>query len=305
LGVLVGPHVVIEADVRVGECTRIGAGCVIKRGCEIGRWNTLLPHCVIGTDDDGSHVRVGDWNRIGPHAALGDYAQSGDSEYKPVGGLVTIGDGNEMRDYVSIHAPGSGPDSAGPEGSPRSTTIGNGCTLMTRAHVAHDCTVGDGCVMYAYALMAGFATLCRGGRLGMNAILHQRSTVGERAMVGMGTMVTKDVPPFVICVTGVCTRLNTHLLEHSAAELREYAAWLRGAYTAAAESRGGRAPDVRSASTPGWARARWAGGAPPWFAEPLADFLAPRHGGRGLTPLAQRSGMSRSRLAASEQRSSL
>jgi acetyltransferase-like isoleucine patch superfamily enzyme len=43
-------------------------------------------------------------------------------------------------------------------------------------------------------------TLCRGASIGAGAVILPGVTIGERAMVGAGAVVTKDVPPDVVVV---------------------------------------------------------------------------------------------------------
>jgi UDP-N-acetylglucosamine acyltransferase len=44
--------------------------------------------------------------------------------------------------------------------------------------------------------LGGHAIVRRGANLGLNVSVHQRRSIGALAMVGMGTPVTRDVPPF-------------------------------------------------------------------------------------------------------------
>jgi acyl-[acyl carrier protein]--UDP-N-acetylglucosamine O-acyltransferase len=65
------------------------------------------------------------------------------------------------------------------------------------------------------AVFAGHTRVHEGVTVGMAAITHQHSTIGAYAMLGMGAVVTRDVPPFAL-VTGNPARfrrLNTHALE--------------------------------------------------------------------------------------------
>jgi acyl-[acyl carrier protein]--UDP-N-acetylglucosamine O-acyltransferase len=142
-------------------------------------------------------------------------------------------------------------------------------------------------VLYPNAQLAGFISLCRGARVGLGAMVHQRSTIGAGAMVAMGTAVVHDVPPFVLYVNQRCTRLNMHLIkkEFDPHEISAYTAWLKTEYRQRAHNRqGGAAPDtaVPAKEMPEWVVQT----APACFVAVLELFFGERHGERKLAPLA-------------------
>ena len=42
--------------------------------------------------------------------------------------------------------------------------------------------------------------VCRGAWIGGNVVIMSGVTIGQNAVVGAGSVVTKDVPPFSVCV---------------------------------------------------------------------------------------------------------
>jgi UDP-N-acetylglucosamine acyltransferase len=96
-----------------------------------------------------------------------------------------IGADTVLRDHVVIH-----------HGSVRPTVIGERCWVFSHAYVAHDVVVGDGVTLSAGVALGGHVTVRRDANLGLNVSVHQRRSIGALAMVGMGTPVTRDVPPF-------------------------------------------------------------------------------------------------------------
>jgi UDP-N-acetylglucosamine acyltransferase len=163
-GVEIGPYVVIESDVVIGDGTSVAAHAVIKRYTHMGRGNRVSEHVVLGGDPQ-------------------DYKFKGERSY------VSIGDGNLIREGVTIHR-GSTPEAH--------TTIGNNCFLMAGSHIAHDCTLGDGVVLTNGALLAGFVTIADNAIISGNVVIHQFCRVGRLAFAGGGTRVSQDCLPFII-----------------------------------------------------------------------------------------------------------
>jgi UDP-N-acetylglucosamine acyltransferase len=104
-----------------------------------------------------------------------------------VGSGIHIGDRNVIREQVSIQAPHEG-----------ETRIGDDCYMMTKSHLPHDGVLQDGVVVACAVLIGGHGRIGAGSNLGLGAVLHQRLVVGPGAMVGMGSVVTKPVPPFAM-----------------------------------------------------------------------------------------------------------
>lgn len=78
-------------------------------------------------------------------------------------------------------------------GTERATFVGN-AWLMKGCHVGHDASIGDGCELAPHVVVGGFAVLHPNVRVGMNATIRNRVRIGEGARIGMGAVVTKDVP---------------------------------------------------------------------------------------------------------------
>ena len=162
--VSVGPYAVIEDDVILGDGTHVAAHAVIKRYTRIGRDNRIAEHVVIGGDPQ-------------------DYKFKGERSY------VSIGDGNFIREGVTIHR-GSRPEAE--------TRIGNGCFLMVGCHVAHDCSVGSRVIIVNGAQLAGGVSVDDGAFISGNVIIHQFCRVGRLAFAAGGARISQDCLPFVI-----------------------------------------------------------------------------------------------------------
>ncbi len=173
----------IDNDASVDPSAKIGAYAVIEAGVSIGKNSEVLPHTVIT-----GHTSIGSDNIIGPFASIGSPPQ--DLHYKGEPTLLTIGDGNQIREYVSIHR--GTPDGRGV------TSIGNNNLLMAYSHIAHDCQVGDHVIMANAATLGGHVQIRNRATIGGLVAVHQFTRIGEYAYIGGMSGISKDVPPYII-----------------------------------------------------------------------------------------------------------
>ncbi|MGH8578623.1 MAG: acyl-ACP--UDP-N-acetylglucosamine O-acyltransferase [Gammaproteobacteria bacterium] len=162
--VTVGPYVVIEADVAIGNDCWLGAHCVIKR-----------------------YTHLGQRNRIAEHAVIGGEPQ--DVSFRACESQVWMGDDNWAREGVTIHR-------ATKAGGV--TRIGNGNYLMAYAHIAHDCTLGDHVTFANGATLGGHVHVGDRAFLSGYVVVHQFCRIGKYAMVSGLSGVNQDCLPFVI-----------------------------------------------------------------------------------------------------------
>ncbi|MFE3289622.1 DapH/DapD/GlmU-related protein [Rhodococcus sp. NPDC059234] len=159
---------------------------IIGDGVEIGAGVTIGPHAVLT-----GPLEVGDGCWIGAGVVLGSPPEILGAAHpddwratSPHRGIV-IGAGTTIRELSTVH-----------QGSERVTTVGADCFVMNRVAVEHDVQIGDRCVLSAGATFAGHVSIGAGANIGMHTVVHQRRVVGDGVMVGMGTVIVKDVPPF-------------------------------------------------------------------------------------------------------------
>lgn len=166
------PTAIIGARVELGEDNIIGPHAVIVGPARIGNGNWIGPNVSIGTPAE---------YRGGPHPA----GWEGEAE----GAGVIIGDRNVLREFVTIN-----------QGTKEPTTLGSDCYLMAQSHLGHDCQVRDGVTLASVVQLAGHTHVWSWANLGLGTLVHQFTRIGPGAMVGMGSAVRKDVPPFTITV---------------------------------------------------------------------------------------------------------
>jgi UDP-N-acetylglucosamine acyltransferase len=167
---------ILEGDVELADGVTVGPFCYLRGPLVVGPRTRIWPHVVIGTE--------------------------GEHKTRVPAGVIRIGADTIIRELVVIQR-GTGD---------RDTTIGDGCFVMDHCHIAHDVLVGDGVTMSPNVTLGGHTHVLRCATVGIGAMTHQFSTVGAYAMLGMGAVVTRDVPPFCLAAGNPArfARLNTH-----------------------------------------------------------------------------------------------
>jgi len=162
--VKIDPFVYIAENVEIGEGTWIGANVTIMDGARIGK------NC-----------------RIFPGAVISAIPQ----DLKFVGEETTaeIGDNTTIRECVTINR---GTKARG------KTTVGNNCLLMAYSHIAHDCEIKNNIIIGNASQIAGEVVIDDFAILSGSVLVHQFSNIGGHVMVSGGTLVRKDIPPFVM-----------------------------------------------------------------------------------------------------------
>ncbi len=184
---LVHPTAVVHPQARIAADVIVGPYCVIGAGVEIDAGCWLAPHVVITGD-----TRIGRDNRIFSFASLGDMPQ--DKKYRGEPTRLEIGDGNTIREYVTINR--------GTEQDGGVTRVGNDNWIMAYVHIAHDCRVGNHTVLANNATLAGHVHLGDYVTLGGATLVHQFCRIGEYAFSAYGARINKDVPPFITVSEG-------------------------------------------------------------------------------------------------------
>lgn len=162
-GVTISPFVSIAANVEIGENTWIGPGAHIMDGSRIGK------NC-----------------KIFPGAVIGGIPQ--DLKFKGEETIAEIGDNTTIRECVTVNR---GTASKG------KTRVGNNCLLMAYVHVAHDCVIGNNIIIGNGTQVAGEVEIEDFAILSGLVAVHQFVKIGGHSMISGGSLVRKDVPPFI------------------------------------------------------------------------------------------------------------
>ncbi|UCC56370.1 MAG: acyl-ACP--UDP-N-acetylglucosamine O-acyltransferase [Gammaproteobacteria bacterium] len=174
---VIDPAAKLAADIEVGPFAVIGPDVVVGAGTWIG------PHTVIN-----GPARIGRENRIYQFSSIGDAPQ--DKKYTGEPTLLEVGDRNVIREFVTINR-GTTQDAG-------VTRVGNDNWIMAYAHIAHDCQVGSHTVFSNNASLAGHVVVDDYAILGGFTLVHQYCYIGSYSFSSFGSVISKDVPPFVM-----------------------------------------------------------------------------------------------------------
>ncbi|HUM88446.1 MAG TPA: acyl-ACP--UDP-N-acetylglucosamine O-acyltransferase [Prolixibacteraceae bacterium] len=162
--VIIESFVTIAEDVIIGDGTWIGPNVVIMNGARIGKNCQLFPGAVIaGIPQD----------------------------LKFNGEITTaeIGDNTSVREFCTVNR---GTAARG------KTIIGSNCLLQSYSHVAHDCHLKDHVILGSFAGLAGEVEADDWAIISPYTAVHQFSKIGKHSFIAGGSLVRKDVPPYVL-----------------------------------------------------------------------------------------------------------
>ncbi len=233
-GVVIGPFCIVESGVTIKKgsflesnvCIRkgvtIGESCYISIGCSIspeadrlafwkeassrveysvsiGNNTHFEPYCTLHGEITigenvwlGSNVVVHHGARVGNHckifsgAILSSIPQ--DLKFEGEESTLCIGDYTVVREYATLN-----------RGTKHSNTtiIGKNCLIMAYVHVAHDCKIGDNVILANSVNMGGHVQIDDFVVVGGMTAIHQFVRIGKHAMISGGSLIGKDIPPFV------------------------------------------------------------------------------------------------------------
>ena len=161
--VKIDPFTTVHKNVEIGEGTWIGSNVTIMEGARIGKNCRIFPSSVIS-------------------------AIPQDRKYKGEDTLTVIGDNTTIRECVTINKGTS---------DRNKTVIGKNCLIMAYTHIAHDCEIGDHCIfsknttLASHIIVGDYVVL-----VGLTAV-HQFVRIGSHSFITGGSLVRKDVPPYV------------------------------------------------------------------------------------------------------------
>ncbi len=205
----VGKNTIIEKNVKVGTDCTIGHHVVIREGSEIGDNVRIDDFTVVGKQPMRSKrsifkaetpppAKISKDCLIGAHVAI--YAGS------EIGTHVLVADTAAIRENVTIG---------------EYTIVGRGVTVENVCTIGKKCKLETGCYITAYSEIEDYCfiapgvtttndnflgrteerfkhfkgvTIRKGGRIGGRAVILPGIEIGQDAVVGAGSVVTRDVP---------------------------------------------------------------------------------------------------------------
>jgi UDP-N-acetylglucosamine acyltransferase len=177
----VHPTAIVDPRARIAETADIGPYCCLGADVEIGGGTRLMAHVYA----EGP-LRIGADNVFFPYSTVGVASQ--DLKYRGERAETRIGNGNKIREFVTIHR--------GTQGGGLLTKIGDDNLLMAYVHVAHDVQVGNHVVLANAVTLGGHVLVGDWATIGASTGVHQFCRVGRHAIIGGYSVVTQDVLPF-------------------------------------------------------------------------------------------------------------
>jgi UDP-N-acetylglucosamine acyltransferase len=171
----------IHPNAKIGQNVKIEHFAYVDEGVEIGDNTWIGPHATImkGTF-------IGKNCKIFPGAVVGAIPQ--DLKYNGEESVLIVEDNVTIRECCTLN-----------RGTAASmlTKIGANSLLMAYVHVAHDCIIGKNCIIANNVNLAGHITIGNNVVVGGVTAVHQFVKIGDHVIVGGGSLVRKDIPPFV------------------------------------------------------------------------------------------------------------
>lgn len=178
----------ISQKAKIGSGNQIGHGVIIGDDVTIGDGNKIGAYSVITGD-----VTIGSGNHLGSHLSIGEIPTNSRLKYefndpevdKPFG-RIRIGDSNVIREFTNVGLP-----------TTEFTTIQNDCYIMPHCHIPHDVLLEDKVILANHCSPGGHTRILRGANLGKGVQTHPRIVIGQYAMLGVGSVVVRNVLPAV------------------------------------------------------------------------------------------------------------
>lgn len=161
--VKIDPFATIQGDVVIGDNTWIGSNATIMDGARIGKNVHIFPGAVVS-------------------------AIPQDLKFKGETSQMEIGDSTTIREFCTLNR---GTAAKG------KTVIGKNCLLMAYVHIAHDCALGDHVIISNSTNVAGEVEINDYAVISAAVQVHQFVHIGAHVMISGGSLVRKDVPPYI------------------------------------------------------------------------------------------------------------
>ncbi len=177
------PSAVVDEQAEVDPTACISAGCVLGR-CKIGKNTVLMPNVVVYDD-----VEIGDNCLIQAGVVIGTdgLGCTRDKEgrltkFPHLGGVI-IGDDVEI-----------GANSQVAKGVFSDTLIENGCKINGLCFIAHNSHLEENVWITGDTMLCGSVHVRKNTTIFSNVIVREQRLIGEGVTVGMGSVVTKNIP---------------------------------------------------------------------------------------------------------------
>jgi len=167
----IADSVFIGKNVSIGDGTVLHPYAVIEADCILGGNCVIKPHTSIGSEGMGI--------ALNPETDL--------LEKLPQIGNVVI------ENNVDI-----GPNTTVRRGTLGQTLIKEGCKIGALINIGHNCIIGRNVILTCNIVTSGSSIIGNYAYIGVNAMIRNGISIGEKTQIGMGAIVTKSIPANVI-----------------------------------------------------------------------------------------------------------
>ena len=182
MSVKIHPTAIIDPKAELDSSVTVGAYSVIGANVKVDAGTTIASHVVLQ-----GPTTIGKNNQIFQFSSLGEAPQ--DKKYRDEPTTLEIGDNNTIREFCTFNR-GTIQDKG-------VTKIGNDNWIMAYVHIAHDCTIGNNTILANNSSLAGHVDIHDFAILGGFTLIHQFCKIGAHVITAVGSVVFKDVPPYV------------------------------------------------------------------------------------------------------------
>ena len=176
------PTAIVDSKAQLASGVEIGPYSIIGPNVQIDSGTKVGPHVVVS-----GHTSIGKNNQIFQFSSLGAAPQ--DKKYNNEPTKLEIGDNNTIREFCTFNL-GTVQDKG-------TTVIGNNNWIMAYVHVAHDCHIANNTILANNSSLAGHVDIHDYAILGGFTLIHQFCKVGSHVITAVGSVVFKDIPPYV------------------------------------------------------------------------------------------------------------
>ncbi|MFT5778813.1 MAG: UDP-3-O-[3-hydroxymyristoyl] glucosamine N-acyltransferase [Crocinitomicaceae bacterium] len=174
------------------DLNRVNLGCnvVIEENCIIGNRVSIGHNSVIK-----SHTIIADDVTIGSNCSIGgvgfgyEQSQSGAYELMPHIGNVKLEASVEIGNNVCIDRAVMG-----------STHLEQNVKVDNLVHIAHGVHIGKNSLIIANSMLAGSVQIGENVWVAPSSSIKQKTIIGDNALIGMGTVVLRNVNKFEVVV---------------------------------------------------------------------------------------------------------
>lgn len=175
-------HILIGQGVCLGEDVKLAPGVLIDHGCRIGKGVRIGAFSIVRHSTLGDGVTVGDQTVIGADGY--NLVEDADGRLKPMAtlGRVELASGVVVGSHCVIAA-----------GLAGTTRIGCDSQIDSFCHIHHDCQIGRAVELASSVKLGGFVKIDDKAFLGIGCKIKNRISIGSEALVGMGSVVVKNI----------------------------------------------------------------------------------------------------------------